>query len=492
MPYLLALDAGTTSNRAIIFDTHGQQVASAGHPMEQHFPNDGWVEHAPHDIIEGLVQSAKDALERAGLGASDISGVGLTNQRETTVVWDRATSEPVHKAIVWQDRRTESICQTLREGGHEPLFSAKTGLLLDPYFSGTKLRWILDQIPDGQARAERGELAFGTVDSWVAWTFSDGQRHIIDATNASRTLLFNLAEQGWDDELLSILNIPRAVLPEVVDSAGELAPISESIFGHALTLNGIAGDQQAALVGQSCLQPGMVKSTYGTGCFLMVNTGDQVLPSQNRLLSTLAYQINGRATYALEGAIFNVGTTIQWLRDELKLFDDVAETGAMASNARDDQVFLVPAFTGLGAPWWDANARGLICGLTRDTGRNEMVRAALDACGFQTADIIQAMIDDGQSVNSIRVDGGMVVNDWLCQRMADLTQLTIERPAITETTALGAAMLAGLGSQQFDSLESIAQAWQLERRFEPEMEPGVCERLQLGWQKAVKRTQVGD
>ncbi|WP_420550920.1 glycerol kinase GlpK [Litorivicinus lipolyticus] len=487
MTYVLALDAGTTSNRAIVFDSSGAPLSSASVVLPQHFPHDGWVEHHGGDIIDGLVDSARAAIAEAGIEPGQIAAVGLTNQRETTLVWDRSTSEPVYPAIVWQDRRTAAYCADLKAAGLEPEFAAKTGLLLDPYFSGTKIRWILDHIDDGQGRAERGELAFGTVDTWVAWVLSGGQRHIMDASNAARTLLFDIDRQCWDASLMGHLNIPAAMLPSVLDSAGDLAPIQAEFFGAPLRLTGIAGDQHAALIGQACIEPGMVKSTYGTGCFMMVNTGHRRLPSKHRLLSTLAYRLNGVCTYALEGAIFNVGTSIQWLRDGLAVLDDAAQSQAMAEQARDDEVFLVPAFTGLGAPWWDANARGLICGLTRDTGRNEIVRAALDACAYQTADLLQAMDADGQPCAALRVDGGMVVNDWLCQRLADLCGVRIDRPEVTETTALGAALLAAIGAGLYPDLAQATAQWSLQRSFQSTLDAPTRGLRHRAWQGAVKR-----
>ena len=490
MNYLLALDAGTTSNRAIIFSQDGELIAQHQILLTQHYPNDGWVEHAGEEILAGLIDSAHQAMAQANLKADQIAAVGLTNQRETTLVWDRATGQPIYPAIVWQDRRTARWCEQARAQGHEAQVQAKTGLLLDPYFSATKVAWILDHVPGARARAEAGELAFGTVDSFVVWHLTQGRRHIIEATNAARTLLFNLDEQSWDPELLSLFNVPAAVLPQVVDSAGDLAEVDASIWGAALPLTGIAGDQHAALIGQAGIQPGMLKSTYGTGCFMIANTGEQRCHSNQRLLSTLAYRIGGQPTYALEGAIFNVGTAIQWLRDNLKLFSDAAETQAMAEAAKtDDSVYLVPAFTGLGAPWWDAHARGLLCGVTRDTGPNEMVRAALEAAAFQTADLTQAMAADGQRVQRIRVDGGMVVNDWFCQALADITGAEIDRPRVTETTALGAALLAGLGAGLFDSLPHACESWSLERRFTRAMDPDVCQKKQQGWLTAVGRAR---
>ena len=490
MPYFLALDAGTTSNRAIVFNDAGQSLAQHQILLTQHFPDDGWVEHEGQDILDGLIESGRQAIADAGLQASDIQAVGLTNQRETTLVWDCATGQPIHRAIVWQDRRTASICEGLKAAGHQPAVQDKTGLLLDPYFSATKVAWILENVPGARDRAERGELAFGTVDSFVAWHLSAGQRHIIEATNAGRTLLFNLDTQDWDDELLALFNVPRGMLPSVVDSAGDLAEIHPDIWGVPLRLTGIAGDQHAALIGQAGIQPGMLKSTYGTGCFMIANTGATRLASNQRLLSTLAYRVDGQPTYALEGAIFNVGTAIQWLRDNLRLFSDAAETQAMAEQAHQDQVYLVPAFTGLGAPWWDAHARGVLCGVTRDTGPNEMVRAALEAAAYQTQDLTAAMAADGQSVERIRVDGGMVVNDWFCQRLADITGAEIDRPEVTETTALGAALLAALGSGHFQTLAQACSAWSLQRRFVPAMEESQRAQSIEGWQLAVKRALV--
>lgn len=488
MDYLLALDAGTTSNRAIVFSADGQAVGQHQILLPQHYPADGWVEHDAADILSGLIESGRMAIQAAGLSADQIAGVGLTNQRETTLVWDKATGQTIYPAIVWQDRRTANWCAQAKDQGHEAMVQSKTGLLLDPYFSATKAAWILDNVEGARARAEAGELAFGTVDSFVAWHLSGGRSHIIEATNAARTLLFNIDTQAWDAELLALFNVPASMLPEVVDSAGDLAHIDASIWGAPMVLSGIAGDQHAALIGQAGIQPGMLKSTYGTGCFMIANTGVERRVSNQRLLSTLAYRLNGQPTYALEGAIFNVGTAIQWLRDNLKLFNDAAQTQAMAQAAKsDDGVYLVPAFTGLGAPWWDPHARGLLCGLTRDTGPNEMVRAALEAAAYQTADLTQAMEADGQRVSRIRVDGGMVVNDWFCQALADITGACIDRPQVTETTALGAALLAGLGVGVFDSLEQACQSWQLEQSFERVMPAQQAADKQAGWLRAIGR-----
>ncbi len=488
MDYLLALDAGTTSNRAIVFSADGQALGQHQILLPQHYPADGWVEHDAVDILSGLIESGRMAIQAAGLRADQIAGVGLTNQRETTLVWDKASGQAIYPAIVWQDRRTADWCAQAKDQGHEAMVQSKTGLLLDPYFSATKAAWILDNVEGARARAEAGELAFGTVDSFVAWHLSGGQSHIIEATNAARTLLFNIDTQAWDPELLALFNVPAVMLPSVVDSAGDLAHIDESIWGAPMVLSGIAGDQHAALIGQAGIQPGMLKSTYGTGCFMIANTGVERRVSNQRLLSTLAYRLNGQPTYALEGAIFNVGTAIQWLRDNLKLFNDAVQTQSMAQAAKsDDGVYLVPAFTGLGAPWWDPHARGLLCGLTRDTGPNEMVRAALEAAAYQTTDLTQAMEADGQPVSRIRVDGGMVVNDWFCQALADITGACIDRPQVTETTALGAALLAGLGVGVFDSLEQACQSWQLDQSFERVMPAQQAADKQAGWLRAIAR-----
>ena len=490
MAYLLSLDAGTTSNRAILFDDSGNPIATHQIELTQSFPADGWVEHDGLEIMDGLIQSGREAIAKAGIQASQVAALGVTNQRETTLVWDRATGQPIYPAIVWQDRRTADWCDELKVAGHEALVQSKTGLLLDPYFSATKASWILDQVEGARARAEAGELAFGTVDSFVMWHLTQGRTHKIEATNAARTLLFNIDTQEWDDELLALFKVPRAMLPEVCDSAGELAVVDSSVWGHEIPLTGVAGDQHAALIGQAGLQPGMLKSTYGTGCFMIANTGAQRLQSGQRLLSTLAYRMEGQVTYALEGAIFNVGTAIQWLRDNLKLFSDASETQAMAEQAKADNVYMVPAFTGLGAPWWDANARGVLCGLTRDTGPNEIVRAALEAAAYQTADLTHAMAADGQPVNHIRVDGGMVVNDWFCQALANMTGATIDRPKVTETTALGAALLAAVGAKLFSDLETACAHWQLDRRFESELPNSEREKSLAGWKKAVARAQI--
>ncbi len=490
--YLLAIDQGTTSSRAIVFDDHGTRISAGQQEFRQHYPADGQVEHDPEEIWATTLAMCREAIARAGIAARDIVGIGIANQRETTVVWERATGKPIHPAIVWQDRRTADMCDELRAAGHEAQVKKKTGLLLDPYFSATKLAWILDRVPGARQRAERGELAFGTIDSFLLWRLTGGASHLTDATNASRTLLFNIHTQQWDDALLSLLRVPKAVLPEVRDCTSDFGHTQTDLFGAAIPVLGMAGDQQAALVGQSCFAPGMVKSTYGTGCFLVMNTGDKVVESQNRLLSTIGYRIGGRTTYALEGSIFVAGATVQWLRDGLKLIETAAETETLARNTGDAAgVYLVPAFTGLGAPYWDPHARGAILGLTRDTGIGQIVVAGLQAVCYQTADLMAAMVSDGaRSPRALRVDGGMVTNNWLVQCLADILGIAVERPAVTETTALGAACLAGLQAGVFASLDDIAGLWQCERQFLPQMDADRRAMLYRGWLDAVDRVRV--
>lgn len=489
--FVLAIDQGTTSSRAIVFDGE-QKIAGLG-KMEftQHFPSAGWVEHVPDEIWATCVWSAKTALRKAGLDAPEIAAIGITNQRETTIVWDKATGKAIHNAIVWQDRRTAAICDDLKAQGKEPLVAQKSGLLLDPYFSGTKIGWILDNVEGARARAERGELAFGTVDSWLIWQLTGGKVHATDVTNACRTLLYNIETNDWDDELLELMRVPRAMLPEVKDSADDFGTADPDILGAAIPIRGVAGDQQAATIGQACFKPGMLKSTYGTGCFALLNTGTDLVRSSNRLLTTIAYRIDGETTYALEGAIFMAGASVQWLRDMLRLFDDAAESGAMARAADETQdVYLVPAFVGLGAPWWDADARGAIFGLTRGTGANELTRAALEAVCYQTHDLISAMRKDwtGASDTVLRVDGGMVGSDWTMQCLADILDAPVDRPTILETTALGAAWLAGFKAGVWPDMEGFAQRWQLDRQFNPHMEAAVRDRKIKGWRDAVQRT----
>lgn len=490
--YLLAIDQGTTSTRAIVFDTRGVRISVAQQEFPQIFPADGWVEHDPEAIWASTLAVCRDAIGKAAITAVDIVGIGITNQRETTVVWERATGKPVYNAVVWQDRRTADACEQLRAAGHEAMVQTKTGLLLDPYFSATKLAWILDTVPGARARAEQGELAFGTVDTFLLWRLTGGKSHLTDATNASRTLLFNIHTQQWDDELLSMLRVPKAVLPEVRDCTSDFGVTQKELLGGEVAVLGMAGDQQAALVGQGCFEPGMVKSTYGTGCFMVMNTGSKVVQSQNRLLSTVGYRINGKTTYALEGSIFVAGAAVQWLRDGLRLVKSASETEALARDTGDaGGVYLVPAFTGLGAPYWDPRARGAIFGLTRDTGIGQIVTAGLQSVCYQTVDLMQAMARDGaQKPRTLRVDGGMVVNNWLVQFLADILAVEVDRPVVTETTALGAAYLAGLQAGIFRSPEEIAGLWQCDRQFLPQMDEERRTTLYRGWLDAVSRVRV--
>ncbi|CAM3978906.1 glycerol kinase GlpK [Vreelandella rituensis] len=490
--YLLAIDQGTTSSRAIVFDRQGRSVASGQQEFAQCFPADGWVEHQPEAIWESVLSSCRQALENAGLDAAQLDGVGITNQRETTLLWDRATGETLYPAIVWQDRRTIEHCQALKEAGHEPMLQSRTGLLLDPYFSATKLAWLLDNIEGARERAEKGELAFGTVDTFLIWRLTHGRVHATDATNASRTALFNIYHQDWDEELLALFDIPAALLPQVRDSSDDFGKVDAAWLGAELPISGVAGDQQAALIGQACFTPGMGKSTYGTGCFMIVNTGDAPSLSRNRLLTTVAYRLNGRPTYAMEGSIFVAGATVQWLRDGLKLFANAAETEALAAETRSGHsVYLVPAFTGLGAPHWDPKARGAILGLTRDTGIAEIVAAGLQAVCYQTRDLQACMNDDIQATPGVlRVDGGMVSNNWLMQFLADMLDVDVDRPNILETTALGAAYLAGLRLGWYRDLEEISRLWQCERRFTPQMPAQERDALYRGWREAVSRVRT--
>jgi len=490
--HLLAIDQGTTSTRAMVFDREGVCRGLAQQELGQIYPHDGWVEHDPEEIWRAVLETCRGALANAKLEAGEVAAIGITNQRETTLVWDRAHGFPIHNAIVWQDRRTAERCRALAEAGHGPEVQAKTGLVIDPYFSGSKIAWLLDTVEGARAAAERGELAFGTVDCFLLWRLTGGAVHATDATNASRTMLFDIHKQDWDDGLLDMLGIPRAMLPEVRDSAGAFGTAEAGHLGAALPITGIAGDQQAALVGQACFAPGMTKSTYGTGCFVVLNTGAEAVTSANRLLTTVAYRLDGRVTYALEGSIFIAGAAVQWLRDGLAFIDDAHQIEALAKSVADSGgVYLVPAFTGLGAPYWDATARGAILGLTRDSGRAHIARAALEAVCYQTRDLLEAMAADGIRPAALRVDGGMVANDWLMQRLADLTGLPVERPAVTETTALGAAYLAGLGAGLYGSLEEIGQRWRRNRAFDPGPDDGSRETLYAGWREAVARVLSG-
>lgn len=489
--YVLAIDQGTTSTRAIVFDREMQPVGVGQEEFTQHFPASGWVEHDPEDIWRTVLSTCRAALAKAGIAASDLAGIGITNQRETVLIWDRKTGEPLHNAIVWQDRRTAAACARMRKEGLEKTFSKKTGLILDPYFSGTKIAWMLDKVGGARKRAEAGELLAGTVDSFVLWRLTGGAAHATDATNASRTLLFNIVTQDWDEELLKLLRVPRQLLPEVKDCAADFGVTEASLLGASVPVLGIAGDQQAATVGQACFEPGMLKSTYGTGCFAVLNTGTDLVRSKNRLLSTVAYRLDGKTTYALEGSIFIAGAAVQWLRDGIKVIGKAEESGKLAASADDTQdVYLVPAFVGLGAPHWDADARGAIYGLTRNSGPAEFARAALEAVAYQTRDLIDAMHKDwkGGGETVLRVDGGMVASDWTMQRLADLLDAPVDRPTVLETTALGAAWLAGSRAGVWPDAATFAKSWRLDKRFLPDMAPDVRRRKLRGWRDAVRRT----
>ncbi len=490
--HILALDQGTTSSRAIVFNADGVPKGSHQIEFEQFYPHDGWVEHDAGEIWQTTLTCMLGALKASGLTAQDLQTVGITNQRETIVLWERATGRPLHRAIVWQDRRTAPLCARLKQDGLEATVQAKTGLLLDPYFSGTKLAWLLDNVDGARARAESGDLAAGTIDTWLLWNLTGGDVHATDATNASRTLMFNIHSQSWDEELLSVLNIPRGLLPNVRDSAGDYGTLRSDILGHEIPINGIAGDQQAAAVGQACVEPGMLKSTYGTGCFALLNTGANCPASKNNLLSTVAYRLGGRPTYAIEGSIFVAGSAVKWLRDKAGLLSAASESEALAQSASDnDNAFVVPAFTGLGAPYWDPGARGAFVGMTLDTGRAELVRATLDSICYQTQDLMQAMATDSDKPPTVlRVDGGMVPNNWFLQRLADLTGLRVDRPQVTETTALGAAYLAGIGRGMFGSVDEIKSNWALDRSFEPTMQADERASRYAAWRSAVARVRT--
>ncbi|MCL5260690.1 MAG: glycerol kinase GlpK [Gammaproteobacteria bacterium] len=489
--FLLAIDQGTTSTRAIVFDQHGVAVSSSQETFPQIFPENGWVEHNPEDIWRDTVKVCRDALFIEQIKASQIAAIGITNQRETTVVWEKTSGKVICNALVWQDRRTADVCKQLKNAGLEPVVQKKTGLLIDPYFSATKIQWILDNTPGAREDAEKGELLFGTIDCFLLWRLTGGKVHATDVTNASRTLLFNIHTEEWDDELLKIFKIPKRMLPNVKDSSGMFGVTEKDLFGAEIPITGIAGDQQAATIGQACFEPGMVKSTYGTGCFMMLNTGDKPIVSKNRLLTTIAYRIHGKTVYALEGSIFVAGAGVQWLRDKIKVVKNSADTTRIAQAAKSTNgVYFVPAFTGLGAPYWDPDARAAIIGMTRDTGIEHIVRALLEAIGYQTLDLMNAMHADGaEQFTTLRIDGGMVKNDWLCEFLADILDLPVQRPREIETTALGVAFLAGLEVGIFKSLSEIAKTWQAKSTFHATMKSEVREKLYAGWKDAVKRVR---
>lgn len=490
--HILAIDQGTTSSRALVFDQTMTAVGQGQKEFAQHFPQSGWVEHDPDDIWDTVLHSVRTALKRAHLSADDIAAIGITNQRETTLVWDRKTGVPIHRAIVWQDRRTADICNRLKAEGKEALVSRKTGLLLDPYFSGTKVKWLLDTIEGARARAQAGELAFGTVDSYLIWRLTGGAVHATDATNASRTLLFDIESNDWDHELLALFDVPISMLPEVRDCDGDFGETDAEILGRKIPIRGVAGDQHAAVIGQACFEPGMIKSTYGTGCFAVLNTGDTLVRSQNRLLTTIAYRLGGKTIYALEGSIFVAGAAVQWLRDGLKIIGKASDSGRLAIGADPKQnVYLVPAFVGLGAPHWDAEARGAMFGLTRNTGPEEFARAALEAVCYQTADLLEAMHKDWSehgAATVLRVDGGMVQSDYTMQFLADILDAPVDRPHMLETTVLGAAWLAGQAVGLWPGADEFSRSWAREHQFVPEMSTQLREEKLAGWRDAVTRT----
>jgi glycerol kinase len=489
--HILAIDQGTTSSRAIVFDADMAIAGFGQQEFTQFFPASGWVEHDADEIWQSVLSTSRMAIDKANISAGDLAAIGITNQRETVVIWDRRTGEPLHPAIVWQDRRTSGICEELKAKGLEATFTEKTGLLLDPYFSGTKLSWLLSNIDGLRARAERGEVCFGTVDSWLIYKLTGGQAHVTDATNASRTLIYNIGSNEWDEELLTILDIPRAMLPEVKDCAAEFGVTDAGIFGFEIPILGVAGDQQAAVIGNACFEAGMLKSTYGTGCFALLNTGTDRVASSNRLLTTIAYRLDGVTTYALEGSIFIAGAAVQWLRDELGFIKVASEVGALARQADPSQrIYMVPAFTGLGAPYWDAEARGAIFGLTRSSGPAEFARAALESVAFQTHDLLEAMKKDwtGHGATTVlRVDGGMVASNWTMQRLSDILAAPVDRPALLETTALGAAWLAGWKAGVWPDAKGFSARWKRDKRFEPEMENEERKAAIAGWKDSVSR-----
>ena len=495
MTHILAIDQGTTSSRAIIFDGNMSVTATAQEEFPQHFPRSGWVEHDPGDLWSTTAGTCRAVIEKAGLRPDDITAIGITNQRETTLVWDAKTGKPVHNAIVWQDRRTSDFCRELRERGDDKIITERTGLLADPYFSGTKLKWILDNVDGARDRAQAGELLFGTVDSYLIWKLTGGARHVTDATNAARTMLYDIHKGRWSTTICKMFDIPVEMLPEVKDCAADFGMTRPDLFGREIPILGVAGDQQAATIGQACFQPGMMKSTYGTGCFALLNTGETAVTSTNRLLTTIAYQLDGKPTYALEGSIFVAGAVVQWLRDGLKMIREASETQALAEQADPHQnVVLVPAFVGLGAPYWNAECRGAIYGLTRNSGPAELARAALESVGYQTRDLLEAMQADwaaqGQAgeIATLRVDGGMSASDWAMQFLSDVIGASVDRPDVLETTALGAAWLAGQRAGIYPDMEGFAREWALDRRFEMEMDAATRDEKYGAWKRAVNAT----
>jgi glycerol kinase len=497
MKYILSIDQGTTSSRAILFNKQMKIEAIAQEEFEQHFPNSGWVEHNPKDLIQTVLNSCKNVLKKVDATANDIVSIGITNQRETTVVWDKNTGEPVYNAIVWQDRRTAKECDELKNSGYENMVINKTGLLLDPYFSGLKLKWILENVQGAKQKALNGDLLFGTVDSYLIWTFTNKKKHVTDATNAARTMLYNIRTNRWDEEICKLLDIPMGILPEVKDCADNFGIMDKSFLGKEISIYGVAGDQQSATIGQACFEPGMVKSTYGTGCFALLNIGDNFITSNNKLLTTIAYRLDGKTTYAFEGSIFIAGAVVQWLRDALKIITNSSDAQELAKNADENQqLYMVPAFTGLGAPYWDTKCRGAIFGLTRGSGINEFCKAALESVAYQTRDLLEAMNDDWANFEKdskknnpiLRVDGGMSASDYTMQFLSDILGASIDRPEILETTALGVAWLAGMKAGFYPTKEEFAKNWQLEKNFQPTLDETTKEKLYAGWKDSVNRT----
>jgi glycerol kinase len=492
MTHILAIDQGTTSSRAIVFDGAMAPTASAQQEFPQHYPQSGWVEHDPEDLWNTTLDTSRAALKKAGIEADQVTAIGITNQRETTVVWDKTTGKPIYNAVVWQDRRTSAFCNELRAAGHEPMITERTGLLADPYFSATKLKWILDHVDGARARAVKGELLFGTIDSFLIWRLTGGAVHATDATNAARTMLYDISKGRWSKSICALLDIPIEMLPEVKDCAADFGSCKAELFGAEIPICGVAGDQQAATIGQACFAPGMLKSTYGTGCFALLNTGETRVTSTNRLLTTIAYQFDGKPTYAIEGSIFVAGAAVQWLRDGLGVIDDAAATQNLAQAADPSQnAILVPAFVGLGAPYWNADCRGAVYGLTRGTGPAEMAKAALESVGFQTRDLLEAMSEDWQVEGvqaTLRVDGGMSASDWAMQFLSDIIGAPVDRPKTLETTVLGAAWLAGMYAGVYPNQEDFSASWSLERKFEPAMDQATRDAKYSVWRKAVSAT----
>lgn len=491
--YILSLDQGTTSSRAMLFNQKGEVVYTAQKEFKQYFPKSGWVEHNANEIWSSILAVIASCISESGIKPSQVAGIGITNQRETTVVWDKETGEPIHHAIVWQSRQTASICEELKEQGYEDLFRDKTGLLIDAYFSGTKVKWLLDNVEGAREKAENGDLLFGTIDTWLIWKLSGGKAHVTDYSNASRTLMYNIHELKWDDELLEILQVPKSMLPEVKGSSEVYAKtVDFHFFGQEIPIAGAAGDQQAALFGQACYDSGMAKNTYGTGCFMLMNTGDKAIKSDNGLLTTIAWGLDGKVTYALEGSIFVAGSAIQWLRDGLRMFKDASKSEEYATRVESSEgVYVVPAFVGLGTPYWDSDVRGAVFGLTRGTSKEHFVRATLESLAFQTKDVLTAMEQDsGISLKALRVDGGAVKNNFLLQFQSDMLRVNVERTTINETTVLGAAYLAGLAVGFWKSKEEIASQWQVERNFEPKMSEEQQTELYDGWKKAIRATMA--